>query len=230
MEKMSQEIKTMHSGRIKTVCCLLLILELTAAGGCGRTASQTIKAPVDFTGITSTNATSGNGLSLSLSVNSTEFQPSQGISIVIEERNTLTATNNVTTSKNWPLKGLSTGPCGTLNYSFGISIFKGYYTSANVSSAVPLKLYDPGAIYHCPAVLSRIDSYAFQPSSNEAAIFGSCEPNPCASIEMSVEVNYQGDWMGSPKEAFNDFTSGIYTIAGGDEWGTTVLLYFVVTE
>ena len=41
-------------------------------------------------------------------------------------------------AKKWPLQGLSLGPCGTLNYPFGVAIFAGYYTSANISTATPL--------------------------------------------------------------------------------------------
>ena len=52
--------------------------------------------------------------------------------------------------------------------------FKGNYTAANISSATPLQIYEPG-IYHCPMILADISSYVFQPLSDNAAIFQTSE-------------------------------------------------------
>jgi hypothetical protein len=194
------------------------------------TTPVTQPVPPGTVGLTSMiTSPSINGLALSLSINSTSFVPGQGIAVTIDERNTLAETNNVSAAKDWPLEGLSVGPCGTINYPFGVAVFKGYYTADNISGAVPLKLYDPDAVYHCPLILSEITSYDFQPSSNTADIYGSCEPNPCMTgVRMNSEVEVKGYWDGSPKAQYSDLTPGVYTVAGGDEWGAVVLLYFSV--
>jgi hypothetical protein len=112
----------------------------------------------------------------------------------------------------------------------GVAIFKGYYTSLNITGATPLKLYDPGAIYHCPAILASITAYEFQPSSNVASIYGSCDPNPCITdIKMNPSLTAKGYWSGNPAE-FNSFDPGVYTVVGGDEWGAQATLYFVVYQ
>ena len=169
-----------------------------------------------------------NGLSLSLTLNSTTFQLGQEISVIIDEQNTLATVNNVSTSNGWPLRGLSVGPCGTLNYPIGVAIFQGYYTPSNVSSATLLQLYKPG-IYHCPMILADINSYAFQPSSDIASVFGSCDPNPCLSdFKISSEITVTGYWVNGQGAAPSNFTPGVYTVVAGDEWGTITVLHFVV--
>jgi hypothetical protein len=169
-----------------------------------------------------------NGLILSLALNSTTFQPGQEISVVIDEQNTLATVNNVFASNSWPLRGLSVGPCGTLNYPFGVAIFQGYYTSSNVSSAKQLQLYKPG-IYFCPTMLAEINAYAFQPSSDNASVFGSCNPNPCINdFKIESEVTVTGYWLNGQEATFGNFTPGVYTVVGGDEWGALAVLHFVV--
>lgn len=177
----------------------------------------------------STTSKSVNGLSLSLSLNSTTFQPGQEVSVVIDEQNTLATVNNVSTSNSWPLRGLSLGPCGTTNYPFGVAIFQGYYTSSNVSSATPLQLYNPSGIYFCPAILSGINAYAFQPLSDSASVIGSCEPNPCfTDFKISSEITVTGYWSNGQEPILGNFTPGVYTVVGGDEWGALAVLHFVV--
>src|SRR2546422_3678057 len=134
--------------------------------------------PASYFEDSSTTVKSVDGLALSLLLNSTRIRPGQGISITVQEKNTLSTVNNVSTSAHWPLSGLSVGPCGPLNYPVGVAIFQGYYTSTSVSSRRPLGLYLPGE-YSCPAGLSGISAYVFQPSSDRAGIVGSCTPEPC---------------------------------------------------
>jgi len=171
---------------------------------------------------------STDGLALSLSVNLTDLQPGQGVTITVDEQNTLAEVNNVPAADDWPLEGLSLGPCGRVNYPVGIAVFKGYYTSSNITGATPLKLYNPDAVYHCPMILASITAYEFQPSSDVASIFGSCDPNPCITdIKMNPDVAAEGYWSGSPTE-FSNFSPGVYTVAGGGEWGALAILHFVV--
>lgn len=203
----------------------LFIMALGISLGLGvtvRKGETTVSPPTDLVG-----TKSGNGLSLTLSLNSTILQHGQEILVTIDEQNTLAVVNNVSASDNWPVKGLSLGPCGTLNYPVGVAIFQGYYT--NVLSGTPLQLYEPGA-YHCPLVLADIKAYAFQPLSDIASIVCSWLSSPCETESMTSQVAATGYWTDSQEATFSDFTPGVYTVVGGDEWGTLVVLHFVVED
>jgi hypothetical protein len=173
------------------------------------------------------------GLMLSLSLNSTTFQLGQEVSVVIDEQNTLAKVNNVSTSNSWPLEGLTVGPCGPLDYPIGWEIFQGYYTSPNVSSATPLQVYDPSAAYGCPGVSGIISAYVFQPSSDIANVLYHCnqyDSNQYISLKMSSEISVTGywTWANHHEPVFGNFTPGVYTVVGGDEWGSLAVLHFVV--
>ena len=183
-----------------------------------------------FGGVNSASSESADGLSLSLSLDSTTYQPGQAVSIAIDETNTLSKTNNVSAADKWPFHGLSVSPCGTLNYPFGVAIFQGNYTVGNVSSATPLKLYNPAALYNCPAILSGISAYAFQPSSNTAAIFQTSNDTPVFTESMNLKVQSTGYWVAGQAETLMNFEPGIYTVVGGDEWGSLVMVHFTVSS
>lgn len=210
---------------------ILLVIALIGLTACGATtettSTVTSSTSTPLPNASSTTSESVNGLILSLSLNSTTFQPGQEVAVVIDEKNMLATVNNVSASDGWPLRGLSVGSCGALNYPMGVAIFQGYYMSSNVSSATPLQLYKPG-IYHCPMILAEINAYAFQPSSDIASVFGSCDPNPCLSYEMNSEIGVTGYWISGQEATLSNFTSGVYTVVGGDEWGALAVLHFVV--
>ena len=121
-------------------------------------------------------------------------------------------------------------PCGTLNYPFGVAIFQGYYASGDISSATPLKLYDPLAVYSRPMVLSEIDTYAFQPLSDIAAVFQISDTNPVSTENMNAEVQTTGYWIGSTAVTLTNFDPGVYTVVGGDEWGSLLVVHFTVSQ
>ena len=132
---------------------------------------------------------------------------------------------------NWPVVGLIMGPCGTLNYPMGVALYAGYLTESDISSATPLRLYDPKALYHCPMILSSISSYLFQPNSDNADVYGSCDPNPCfTGFEISAALSLKGYWTDGESSVFNNFTPGTYTMVGGDEWGSLAVAHFIVLE
>ena len=187
--------------------------------------------PASYFEDSSTTVKSVDGLALSLLLNSTRIRPGQGISITVQEKNTLSTVNNVSTSAHWPLRGLSVGPCGPLNFPVGVAIIQGYYDSSSVSAGRPLGLYQPEQ-HSCPAILSEIDAYVFQPSSDRASIVGSCTPEPCFTENMSSTVGARGYWIESllPSAAFSEFAPGLYTAVGGDEWGTLAVLHFLVAQ
>ncbi|TMP98203.1 MAG: hypothetical protein E6K99_07850, partial [Thaumarchaeota archaeon] len=152
--------------------------------------------PASYFEDSSTTVKSVDGLALSLLLNSTRIRPGQGISITVQEKNTLSTVNNVSTSAHWPLRGLSVGPCGPLNFPVGVAIIQGYYDSSSVSAGRPLGLYQPGQ-HSCPAILSEIDAYVFQPSSDRASIVRSCTPEPCFAENMSSTIGARGYWIES---------------------------------
>jgi len=199
------------------------------------TPDQTTSTPqntlvtTSFGGVNSASSKSSDGLSLSLSLNATTYQPGQPVTIVIDETNTLPKTNNVPTSNKWPLTALGVGPCGPINYPFGIAVFKGNYTSLNVLSMTPLKLYNPTAMYSCPAMLSGISTYEFEPLSDSAAIFQNSGTSPVLTENMNSEIHSTGYWVTNPNETLTDFDPGVYTVVGGDEWGDLVVAHFTVS-
>jgi len=167
-------------------------------------------------------------LSLTLSLNSTTYYPGEQIPITIDENNTLPMENNIHAADRWPVQGLNLGPCGTLNYPFGISILQGYYDEKSVATVTPLQLFDPNASYHCPPILAAV-SYDFKPWSDIAAIYTGYDSEPW-SINMTARVTSAGFWTGSrPNATFSNFTPGIYTVVGGDEWGALLILHFTVS-
>ena len=180
--------------------------------------------PITFTQISST-VVSENGLSLTLSIDSTTYQPGQQISITIAEKNILATKDSIEAANAWFVQGLTLGPCGT-NYPFGISILQGYYDMTNVASITPLNLYGPPP--PCPLFLA-VSAYNFQPLSDTAAIYSEGNSQPYGSGPMTAEVTSAGYWVYSPVAGFTNFTPGIYTVVGGDEWGALVTLHFTVT-
>ncbi len=222
------------SARRSYVVFGLLVIALVAMAGVAFIAflpHNSVPPAASFTGIDSAASKSASGLSLALSLNSTVVHPGQGVSVTVDEMNTLSEANNVSASSNWPLKGLSIGPCGPLNLPIGIAVFQGYYAAANISTAQPLQLYKPGT-YMCPMILSGIGAYVFQPTSDTAAVMGSCAPNPCFTANMSSRVSVGGYWSSNPLQGatFGSFSPGVYTVVGGDEWGGLVVLHFLVTS
>jgi len=180
--------------------------------------------------LTSTaSSASPDSLALKLLLNATSISSGHAISIGIDEQNTLPRTNNVSSAKSWRLNGLGTGPCGPLNAPLGIGIMKGYYADNNASAGALLDLYQPGQ-YNCPMILSGIGAYVFQPSSDMASVIGSCDPNPCLTLNMSSTVSSKGYWSSNLLQGatFSNFSPGVYTVVAGDEWGTLVLLHFIV--
>ncbi len=175
----------------------------------------------------SVSAKSANDLSLALSIDSTSYHPGDKILVTISETNTLSAENKVPAGDKWPVQGLQVGACGVLNYPFGFCILQGNYEIKDITSRQPLKLYDPAAPYACPLILGDITAYGFQPSSDKAAIYAA-DNATTESINMAVSAEYSGFWTGSPQASFGNFTPGIYTVVGGDEWGTVAILHFTI--
>jgi hypothetical protein len=190
--------------------------------------SSTTTTSNDFNSVSS-NAT--NGLSLSLSLDGTTYQPNQEISITVDEANTLPEINNVPVSNNRAYSGLQAAPCDYIS-PYGIAVFHGDYTSSNFSTGTPLTLYDPHVARLCPTIYG-ITSYSFKPSSDMAAVIENSDPSPTnSSQQMKYELTINGYWPDdnySSNSQLINFESGVYTVVAGDEWGALVVVHFTVS-
>jgi hypothetical protein len=219
------EVKKM---KLKTTTAKTALLIFTALllvlSACG-TPSSRETGTASHLNTTTTEA--GNGLSLTVSISSTDYQPGSTIVITIDESNTLAQANNVPAGDLWPLKGLTLGGCGTLNLPFGLAILQGNYDITNFSSVTPLQaLYDMNAMYSCPMLL-HVTSYDFEPSSDFAFINSGQDFTSRTQIIYACDV--AGSWTGGVGHSiFGNFTPGIYTVVGGDEWGTVVIEHFTI--
>jgi hypothetical protein len=212
---------------VHTIATILAFVIFLA--GCANPATQTTSATL--TGVNSTSSKSANGLSLSLSLNATTYWSGQLVSITLEERNILSTTNHIPQSDNWPLSGLSLGPCSE-DFPLGVAVFSGYYSSADVLKGKPLIIQNPNEVWNCPSGLpTDITGYDFKPFSDTAIILSQYSSDISSPFEMYGEVSPDGYWTESSAPAVqHDFDPGIYTVVGGDEWGGLVVLHFKVTD
>ena len=224
MDKVEKEMKY----RIGIIVVIVLLPVIFAAAGCSNSATQTT-TPM-LTGVNSASSQSANGLELSLSLDAATYQLYQDVSIVIDEKNTLSKTNRVSTSNKRPLSGLNLGPCNQ-GSPFGVAVFSGYYSSADVLKGTPLIIFDPNGVYHCPAFSWAEGAvYEFKPLSDNATVVGSCVP-PCSyDLQINQELQLSHYWTGSYPATINSFNPGVYTVVAGDEWGALVVLHFTVTK
>jgi len=180
--------------------------------------------------VSSASSSSANGLKLTLSVDATPNVQHQ-ISITLDETNTFSEINNVPVSDNWLYKGLGVAPCDFTS-PYGIAVFSGDYNSSNLSTGTPLTLYDPHVARSCPTNYPVI-SYSFQPSLDWAQVIEN-PANPLNnSQQMQYELTINGYW---PDDSFSsnsqltNFSPGVYTVVGGDEWGNLIVLHFMVAN
>ena len=170
-------------------------------------------------GQTSAFAVSPNGLRLDLQISS--YAVTQGGSIVVNitESNTNTSPLNVSAAKSWAVEGLRMNACYSSVYPFGVAIYAGHLTAGSLSSAERINLFP---LVPCPLFLRYISGYYFQPSSSSALVLpGSGNPLP-----MTAGVAASGNY--TQGNSVMNFASGEYTVVAGDEWGSVVMLYFVV--
>lgn len=162
------------------------------------------------------------GLLLLLSENSSTIASGATIGINVSDFNPSAQELNLSRGTTWPLEGLSTGGCPSLYYPFGISVFQGRYTDANVSQAVSLRIFP---VVPCPLLVRYITGYAFQPMSDNATVLPGTGEVPMAT---SISASGTYDAPGSKLSGLTPFQRGTYTIAAGDEWGNLAFAYFVV--
>jgi hypothetical protein len=205
--------------KIGIVIASILVMPLVTMG-CGpyttiATSPVSYHILSNFNKINTASSLSANGLALSISLNSTKYKPGQGIRIDIDEHNTLSTDIDNPFSVNWSYYSLSLGGCGDyLNLPFmGIGIVKGSYTSANISDGTPLSFWNYSQAVPCPTPEAPAPDYDFPPRS-----------------DMFAEIDFNGYWSGEPTATLLNFPPGVYTAAGGDEWGNLVVAHFTVSN
>ena len=221
-----------HKHIFMITLALIIVISGICAAGCGDSVSQTTLTTInDFNGINTASSQSANGLSLSLSLDSTTYKPGDTITMVVSEKSILKTTNKLLVSDKWPIHGLSVDICGTRSFPFGVAILRGNYTSGNVATAAPLILYNPnGIVQGCLPPVLNVTAYHFEPLSDIATLDGTAI-DQSATFEMSTEVSVWSYWAGIPPNAVqHDFEPGVYTVVAGDEWGAVVVVHFTVIE
>lgn len=163
--------------------------------------------------------------------------------VTMSETNTFFSTNNVTsswwatnhTSIPLPLPGGEPFPTDLYLTPMALAIYSGYYVPDNVSSAQALVTI-PRVTASLPL---SVGYFVFQPLSDNATAFEYWQPSGNKTWEpygdnwtapVAGSFSLQGTYLdyNYPPSQVQKFAPGFYTIAGGDEWGQLVLLYFVV--
>jgi hypothetical protein len=189
------------------------------------TSSSSYSTTHETTSAASTMNSPGD-LRLGLVVSSPVQRPDIAL-INVSEYNTAPTHDNVTKGDLWPAQGLSAGSCegeGSSPYPYGIAVYQGTYSLANLSAATRLSIFDSDV--PCPAI-PQIFWYDFQPNS----------------VNASVRLSWAGDtyvesWLFStsiPLTGYYNQSSGLapfppgsYTVLAGDEWGASAIVYFQV--
>jgi hypothetical protein len=200
--------------------------------------------------VTMSSLNRSSGLTIQLAMNtSTVFEnplsanESGGILIMISLYNTLPTANNLSSAQGWPMQGLLAGPCSGYK-PIGIAVMKGFYTAGNISAGQPLPLFQE---VFCPQYFPAA-YYIFGPTSDYVRM--ASKPNSpigTSNLTTAQSSNPLGDMLavvpldgsccrqipgpqncGCYVYASIPFSTGTYTVVGGDEWGDLVLLHFSV--
>jgi len=174
-------------------------------------------------------------LVLELSIGASILGQPNAVQLNMTEYNIATSNDNVTPSSDWPVSGLSLGPCGTLELPFGIAVYQGHYTSQNITSAIPLTMFTPNANgtaqpyrADCPAN-PQVFSYDFAPESDTAVTKLTWAGDASATTyQLSASFSVTGYWNSA--SSFTAFGKGAYTVLAGDEWGHSSVQYFTIPD
>lgn len=201
-----------------------------------------------FTRAQSVNQTAGVKLEVSLNGTRLVDSPSQNTSdtilVSMTEYNILPYVNNLTAGNNWPLENLTVGGCD-FHEPFGIAVFRGNYTSENISKASSIDLFP---VLMCPVGSLPSEYYTFEPNSDFATIITSpyflisptdnttAVRQTYASQPVTDNIPLNGYCCkqiplgGGPFTiGLIPFAAGIYTLATGDMWGDLTILHFTVS-
>jgi hypothetical protein len=110
-----------------------------------------------------------------------------------------------------------------------MAIVQGYYFKSDLNGTTSLPILLPPGIFLFCIPEPTPSEYDFYPSSNAAIPqYGTLYNNQSESISTSMSFSgYYNSSQWFSTETIN-FSPGVYTVIGGDEWGQLVLLHFVV--
>ena len=220
--------------RISIISFLVISLMVGLTGCVMRTPQPTIPLRNDFGGVNSASSKTANGLSLNLSLDAKTYYLGQKVQISLDEKNTQSKTNSIPAAENWPLNGLiiTLSLCQSEDYPFGIAVYQGDLSSSELSNAVPVHLYNMNGLFSCVTPFVHPTSYSFKPGSDIADLTPKNGDITVSSYikdrQISAEVGLKGYWTDGDSSRFRYFEPGIYTMAGGDEWGNVVVIHFTV--
>jgi YVTN family beta-propeller protein len=220
------------------------------------TASQTYQASTSAIGQASTSAIgqsgttesgslaiesdiNGSGLQLTATIEPTKVSQGENISVIAQVYDRLSSSLNVSSTS---FVNSDYGPCAQ-GFATGVQVYRGQYTSANVSEGHGLLLYNPSLVYLCPAEFTF--QYSFEPNSDNATVVPSLgafqDPNMDTTGPVNETSVLAGYWIGtgqgfldqngdeSQAYAFNTFQPGTYTVVVDDAWGQKAIGNFQVT-
>lgn len=161
------------------------------------------------------------------------------LKLTIEMHNTAPYAIYRDKGNSWPVidgrvTRLSLSPC-SFYFPYGFSVFYGNLSLDSVNTRTPLAIWEPGAVYSCPADIV-FNYYVMHPESDVASLIG---PNPPMNITMHSTLDLSGYWVhaipsfhgntsAGQDYQFVHFLPGNYTILISDEWGSLLLLHFSV--
>jgi hypothetical protein len=207
------------------ICLTVALLVLLLVSGCVENRNQTIANSAN-----SAARTAENGLKLILTVDDTTYQSGQEVNITIDEQNTLATVNHVTIADNWAVKGLALWPC-LEGFPLGVAVYSGYYAPADLVKATPLIIQNPNEFYHCPMGWPTDSPYDFSPRSDTVTVAEPWDPPATVNFQLTGQVKPDGYFESDSYPSIrHDLPPGIYTVAGGDEWGNLVVLHFNVVN
>ncbi len=96
--------------RHTAVFASVVLLVALVVGGCRGPSGPAGTPPSAAFEQTSATVHSVDGLSLTLSLDSTSYHPGDQVTVSIDEKNTLATINMVDAADKWPINGLSLGP------------------------------------------------------------------------------------------------------------------------
>ncbi len=188
------------------------------------TSTRTAQSSSTSTSTASVESNASGSLKLELSVNPA---PNGTLGIYVDEYNSLQGLNNASASTDWPVTGLSMGACGTGDLPFGVAMYRGTYITQNVSGGQQLRIFP---VVPCPLFLRLVTGYLFQPTSDLAVILpgGSNATSVAIAAKVNVTSLYPSGVSVGSTTSPTPLQPGPYTVAAGDEWGSLVLLHFVM--
>jgi hypothetical protein len=166
-------------------------------------------------------ATTTNGFTFNLQVNTTSLPTTGYVAISAWANSTSASTNNVTGADFWPFDHARlAGRLCTNGWPIGIGVMQGHYTVDNYTQGTLIDLPQPAVL--CPATQMPPHWFEFEPPPHSSRALVIVGDTPEIWVIQSSVVFGQGTMGPGPLSA------GIYTALAADEWGDLLLTNFRV--